>query len=127
MENKKHNGVLTVQLESDQIVIRLPFDALQCAAEACPDLEEIDDDGEFAPPIVTDLPKFAAAVVCALSHEEEDGTTPVHRMFDAAFVSAIEAGGDGVEIFGVDGYEKAKAARAKNGTAVPAWEADHVP
>lgn len=46
---------------------------------------------------VTDADKFAHEVARALNDEEEDGTTPIHSMFDAAFQSAIENGAEGVE------------------------------
>lgn len=40
---------------------------------------------------------FAKEVCHALNDEREDGTTPVHMMFDKAFMAAIEQGADGIE------------------------------
>jgi hypothetical protein len=47
---------------------------------------------------VTDAEAFARDLVAELNREEEDGTTPVHRMFDAVIQGAIENGAEGVEI-----------------------------
>lgn len=114
MNNAETSQLLNVSIDGEAIVIRLPFDALRHAVENCPDLEEVDDEGDFAPPIVTDLPAFAKDVVTALGYEEEDGTTPVHRLFDEAFVAAIEAGSAAIEIYGNVDYAAA-VARAKSG------------
>ncbi|TVV75565.1 hypothetical protein [Sphingomonas solaris] len=47
--------------------------------------------------VVTDPEAFAAAIAAELEHEEEDGTTPVHRMLDKAAERAVENGCDGVD------------------------------
>ena len=47
---------------------------------------------------VTDVRRFAKDVVYALNHEKEDGTTPVHELFDAAFEKAVEDGSIGVSL-----------------------------
>ena len=46
---------------------------------------------------VTDVDRFAKDVCNALNHEREDGTTPVHELFDSAFEKAVEDGSIGVE------------------------------
>ncbi len=51
-------------------------------------------------PTITDEYAFARAVASELTREEEDGTTPVHRMLDAAAVEAIEYGADGIRFPG---------------------------
>lgn len=46
---------------------------------------------------VTDAEVFAKEVCHALNDENEIGTTPVHVMFDKAFMHAIEQGAEGIE------------------------------
>jgi hypothetical protein len=41
--------------------------------------------------------QFAKELVNELNREREDGTTPIHMMFDRAIERAIEAGGFGLE------------------------------
>jgi len=45
---------------------------------------------------ITDVNRFAKDVVYALNEEKEDGTTPVHVLFDNAFERAVENGSQGV-------------------------------
>ena len=59
---------------------------------------------------VADAEVFAAEVVRALNDEREDGTTPVHLMFDRAFDEAINQGAEGVEECDEDEFD-AEAAR----------------
>ena len=54
---------------------------------------------------VTDAEVFAAEVVRALNDEREDGTTPVHQMFDRAFDEAINQGAEGIEECDEDEFE----------------------
>lgn len=75
-------------IEGDEIVIRfvIPF------------LPLIFDGSPLGPEFkVTDPNAFARDVVSELNREEEDGTTPVHRMFDAVLTEAVEQGAEGVE------------------------------
>lgn len=59
---------------------------------------------------VTDLQEFASSMARQLQKEEEDGTTPVHRMLDAAAYEVLEQGDDGVDEGDVeDGIALAKA------------------
>jgi len=51
---------------------------------------------------ISDIRAFAKTIAHALEQEEEDGTTPVHRMLDGAAEWAIEQGEDGVEDGSVD-------------------------
>lgn len=46
---------------------------------------------------ITDKTKFADEIVNYLKCEEEDGSTPLHRAFDQAALSAVENGCDGVK------------------------------
>lgn len=72
--------------------IRVAVSTLPVAMKGACDLGVID--GNFR---VTDETAFAREVARALNDEDEQGTTLVHRMFDAAFVAAIENGADGIE------------------------------
>ena len=54
---------------------------------------------------VTDQAVFAKEVCHALNDEREDGTTPVHIMFDKAFMGAIEQGAEGIEEVSEDEFE----------------------
>lgn len=46
---------------------------------------------------VTDVNAAAASLVARLNEEDEDGRTPVHRMFDDIIDLAIEDGDEGIE------------------------------
>jgi hypothetical protein len=46
---------------------------------------------------INDINKFAASMARQLRRESENGTTPVHRMFDAAAIEVLEQGEDGVD------------------------------
>ncbi|MVA23202.1 hypothetical protein V6582_17890 [Agrobacterium vitis] len=46
---------------------------------------------------VDDIRDFAREVARELRREEEDGTTPVHRLFDKVADAVLESGGDGVD------------------------------
>ncbi len=80
------------KIEGDELVIRLPIDALVTATEACPAFEPIEDSA----PKVTDPREWMKAVVDELNHEEEDGTTLVHLMLDEAFEKAADQGAEGI-------------------------------
>ena len=47
---------------------------------------------------VADAPALAEEIRRNLNEENEVGTTPIHKMFDAAILEAIEQGGDGIEL-----------------------------
>lgn len=46
---------------------------------------------------VTDADVFAKEFVRALNRESEDGTTAIHKLFDAAALEAIDQGAEGIE------------------------------
>ena len=77
-----------------KIVIELPLSVLPTALHAAPFNADPDGDPAYH---VTAKTTFADAVVEALKREEDDGTTPLHRFFDAAMSDAIEDGAEGVE------------------------------
>lgn len=89
------NQILTVAVEGDRLVISIGLATLAWAAEHNPLTETYGEDGEFRNYRITDPAVFAAEVVNALQSESEDGTTPVHTLFDHAFLDAIEAGCEG--------------------------------
>ncbi|HEV2897418.1 MAG TPA: hypothetical protein VGX71_06180 [Pseudaminobacter sp.] len=82
---------------SGTIVIRLSKKYLKHAALLLPDFEQYDEaSGENLIPKITDAEAFAKCVFDALVDEEEDGTTPVHRMFEDAIREAVEQGAEGI-------------------------------
>jgi hypothetical protein len=90
---------LSVEVVGGKLVISIGVDCLKTAIEWAPALVKYNnasDDYEY--PTVTDVDTFAHELANALERESEDGTTPVHRMIDAAAVEAIEYGAEGVEI-----------------------------
>lgn len=74
------------RIEGDEIVIRLKIEALPGALAGGPH-------GLWMR--VTNSGDAAKAMVRVLEAEEEDGTTPVHRLFDDAMLHALENGEDG--------------------------------
>ena len=46
---------------------------------------------------IIDAPTFMAEVLRQLNDESEDGSTLVHKMFDAAINEALEQGAEGIE------------------------------
>lgn len=87
---------LTVRITNGAIVIRLPLSVLPVAFEAAP-FNVFPEDGSHPAYRVSDVNAFADAVVYELEREQEDGTTPVHLLFDAAMQNAVEDGCEGVD------------------------------
>ena len=77
-----------------KIVIELPISVLPKALHAAPFNSDPDGDPAYH---ITDKCAFADAMVERLGEEEEDGTTPLHRLFDAAMEAVIENGDEGAE------------------------------
>lgn len=78
-------------IEGDEIVIRVPIDALPTACQVAWDDRYGDHDLR-----VVDARAFAEEFVRELNAEEEDGTTLVHLMLDQAAVNAAENGAEGL-------------------------------
>lgn len=85
---------LNIELTDDKLIISIGRDTLLHALMMSPDwpmdfvvLEK--DEQEF----LTDLVRYG------LQDEDEDGTTPVHRMLDAAALEVLEQGFEGVTEF----------------------------
>lgn len=85
----------TVAIRGNRLVIEISLPTLVTAFDACPEFED-DDNGENIF-IVTNQQEFIKSVRRALTHEQEDGTTIVHEMFDRAFVDVVEQGMEGVD------------------------------
>jgi len=79
-------------IEDGNIVIRVPIANLQTVIDGATALRGLD-----ARWLVTDAPQFAQEVCLAINREDEEGTTPFHKMFDRAMDYAINQGALGVE------------------------------
>jgi hypothetical protein len=92
------NSVLEVAVRDGMLVISIGVDVLAFSFSHHSD--SYDDEGEHRAdwPKVIDAEQFARDVKMALDDEEEDGTTPVHRLLDAAMLEACEQGSLGVEV-----------------------------
>lgn len=74
------------------LVIRVPIKNLNCA------LDGAWAAANYQPRYrVTDAPTFAKELMHELNREAEDGTTPIHTLFDKCMYAAIENGCEGVE------------------------------
>jgi hypothetical protein len=93
LESKTPAGLpLTVGVEGDQLVIRIGVDTLAWCFEICEDNQPYDEKArdfrrEWK---VVDPHKFAKGVAYGLCIEEEDGSTPLTGILDAACVTAVE-------------------------------------
>lgn len=79
-------------IEDDAIVIRVAFSHLPTIIEGAWAANGISTRLK-----VTDVVAFAKDLSHALNDEDEEGTTPIHRLFDHAIEAAFESGADGVE------------------------------
>lgn len=98
---KPADQVLTAEVRGGRLVISIGVNLLANALELGPELSHYDEaTGEWSHPKVTDAVVFAREIAIELEREEEDGTTPVHRMLDAAALKAIESGALGIRLPG---------------------------
>lgn len=87
-----HRDAATAVIEAGAITIRVPLANLQAIM-----------DGGFACAAydrrykVTDVEGFAKEVADELNKEDEEGTTPIHRLFDASINAALDSGAQHVE------------------------------
>lgn len=86
----KHVGQAVI--EDGAIVIWVPVDCLPAIVEGAWAAGYMDT--RFK---VTDAATFAKALVIELNSESEDGTTAIHKMFDACINEAIEQGAEGID------------------------------
>lgn len=81
------------KLEDGKIVISIPVEHLPDAVEQYWSCGKSND--RFK---VTDTSEFAKSFVRALNAEEEDGTTLVHNMLDAAVDLCVNSGFEGIDM-----------------------------
>lgn len=79
-------------IEGDAVVIRVTLSSIPAIIDGgwgC---------GAISPRMkITDVQAFAKDWVSELNREAEDGSTPIHKMFDATINEAIEQGAEGIE------------------------------
>lgn len=83
------------QIVNGKLIISLRISTLAHAARHSDYFFRCAEDG--TPLKITDEAVFAKSVAYALNAEEEDGSTPITRMLDAAFEHVSEQGEEGVE------------------------------
>lgn len=93
MKPLAESAQLTVQIEGDDLVIRIGSALLLHAVQ-----NGANWDGTME---ITDPEKFLGEIVRELESESEDGTTLLHIAFDKAALNAVENGSEYVD----DGYE----------------------
>lgn len=79
-------------IENGMIVIRIPLDNLPMILEGGWLCNAYDTRWK-----ITDGVVAAKEIVHALNHEDEEGSTPIHKLFDAAINEALEQGAQGIE------------------------------
>lgn len=85
MPRKPENAPLKVRIEKGQLVLSIGIETLAFATMN-------GTSGYFDGLKITNPRGFARDVVAELEREQEDGTTPVHAMIDAAAEAAAEQG-----------------------------------
>lgn len=83
---------LTIGVEGDELVIRIGVDTLQFCFETGEENQSYDEKEEdFRRAFkVVDKYEFAKGVGSALCNEEEDGSTPLTKVLDEAYIHAVE-------------------------------------
>lgn len=84
---------INAKIEGDEIVIRIPIEALPHAAEVAWDQEYGEDEHAL---YVEDVNEFAKEFVYALLKEDEEGSTVLHFAFGEAVIEATEQGACGI-------------------------------
>lgn len=82
-------------IEKGSLVIRVSLEALPMILDGAWAMNKLDKRYK-----ITDASEFAKELTYALNAEDEQGTTPVHTLFDKAILEVIEQGG-----FGIDEHE----------------------
>ena len=93
------NAPLSVTISNGELIIAVGIDCLASAIAAGNDFHHFDEEKDeyirnFA---ITDAKEFAQDVMLALQHEEEDGSTPLSKLFDEMGQAAIDDGSTGVD------------------------------
>lgn len=88
-----NNTPLTVEVKGGELRIRIGTSTLRTAAEGSPEFAPAED--HKGPPYVkVESDAVLASEVCReLQREEEDGTTPLHLLFDEMFRAVYDDGG----------------------------------
>jgi len=84
---------LTIGVEGEELVIRIGVDTLAFAFETGEENQPFDREAnDFRRSWkVVDPYKFAKGVGNALCNEEEDGSTPLTKILDEAYIAAVES------------------------------------
>lgn len=92
MSEHKKDAPLKVGVEGDELVIRIGIGTLAYCFETGEENQPFDEKAnDFRRSFkVTDPHKFAKGVGVALQDEEEDGSTPLTKIMDEAFIRAVE-------------------------------------
>lgn len=85
-----------VTVEGDDLVIRFNIDSL-CHSVTMGGNWPVQGDGTSAATI-TDPGRFLLELGAELLREDEQGATPLHRLFDDAALEVIEQGGESIEL-----------------------------
>jgi len=83
---------LTIGVEGEELVIRIGVDTLQFCFETGEENQPYDEkaqDFRRAFKVINKY-RFAKGVANALCNEEEDGSTPLTKILDEAFIHAVE-------------------------------------
>ncbi|MNN52161.1 hypothetical protein D3C81_1668440 [compost metagenome] len=83
----------TVEVDGDQLVIRITTECLLHAV-TCASQWPADEAG--SPISIDNGSLLVQEIVHELQREDEQGTTPVHRLFDAAALAALDNGSQAV-------------------------------
>jgi len=81
---------LSISVEGDELQISIGIDTL---CHAC----EVGRQYGLGAVKITDDKAFLKGIERELKHEDEDGSTPVHRLFDEAVTQMLENGEEGIE------------------------------
>jgi len=96
------------KIEGDQIVIRIDISNLPVIVSGAWALSAL-------PPLkVTDAPEFAKELCRQLNDEDEEGTTPIHRLIDKGVNEAVEQGAFGIEEISDDEAEELSSSFQKS-------------
>ena len=80
------------KIEKDAIVIRIPVKDVPQLVEGAWASNAMDTRYR-----VTNAAVFAKELVTRINDEDGEGTTAIHRLFDAAIEEALEQGAEGIE------------------------------
>ena len=93
MDDNEFNGGGQAILEDGAIIIRVPIAILPMVIEGAWAARGLETRYK-----ITNVEEFSADLIRELNKEDEDGTTRIHTMFDAAIDEAVNQGAFGIEI-----------------------------